>query len=241
VVPATAVDRHLDNPTIYRVRIAELSRRSGTSVPSIKFYLREGLLSPGEARGRNQADYAEGHLHRLRLIRALIDVGGLSVAAAREVIAAVDTPGLPGHALLGAAAYPITHQARRDIDNPLWQSARAEIITLVRELGWYVEEGSPGIDLAADAVAAMHGLGDSDLVAGLRSYARAASETATEEVDIVNQRQDPARMVEGVVVGTILGEALFNALRRLAREDASARKLLTPDQLEARARGERLA
>ena len=40
------------------MRIAELSRRSGDSIPSIKFYLREGLLPAGTATGRNQADTA---------------------------------------------------------------------------------------------------------------------------------------------------------------------------------------
>ncbi|GAP50137.1 regulatory protein, MerR [Streptomyces azureus] len=30
-------------------------------------------------------------------------------------------------------------------------------------------------------------------------------------------------MVEGVVIGTVLGEAVFSALRRLAHVDASAR------------------
>lgn len=238
MVPARPIERHLDSTTIQRVRIAELSSRSATSVPSIKFYLREGLLPPGEATGRNQADYSEAHVRRLRLIRALIDVGGLSVAAAREVIAAVDTPDLPGHALLGAASYTITRQVRRDIDDPLWRAARGEVLALVRELGWYVEDGSPGIDLAADAVAAMRALGDDDLVADMRTYARAASEIAAKEVDVVIRRQDPARMVEGVVVGTILGEALFNALRRLAHQDASARQLLTPDQIAALSCGE---
>ena len=100
------------------MKIAELSSRSGTSVPSIKFYLREGLLPAGESTGRNQAEYSDEHLHRLRLIRALMDVGGLSVAAARDVIAAVDTPDLPGHFLLGAASYPLTRLARRDAGRP---------------------------------------------------------------------------------------------------------------------------
>ena len=35
------------------MRIAELSTRSGTSIPTIKYYLREGLLPAGTATGRN--------------------------------------------------------------------------------------------------------------------------------------------------------------------------------------------
>ncbi len=41
------------------MRVAELSRRSGVSVASIKYYLREGLLPPGELTSPNQAHYGE--------------------------------------------------------------------------------------------------------------------------------------------------------------------------------------
>ena len=77
------------------MRVGELSRRSGVSVASIKYYLREGLLPAGERTSPNQASYDDGHLRRLRMIRALIDVGGLSVVATRDVPAAVDDPDLP--------------------------------------------------------------------------------------------------------------------------------------------------
>ncbi|MFC7478903.1 MerR family transcriptional regulator [Luedemannella flava] len=90
------------------MRIAELSRRSATSIPSIKYYLREGLIPGGRTTGRNQADYDEAHVRRLRLIRALVDVGGLSIAAVRDVLAAVDNPDLPGHDLLGIAHHAVS-------------------------------------------------------------------------------------------------------------------------------------
>jgi DNA-binding transcriptional MerR regulator len=210
------------------VRIAELSSRSGTSVASIKFYLREGLLPPGSATGRNQADYGEAHLHRLRLIRALIDVGGLSVSAARDVLAVVDTPDTPSHQLLGAASHALYRPARRDPADPAWQRARAEIVDLLARRNWYVEPSSAGIDLAADAVAAFRALGQADMLGALETYADAAERIAAKELDLVITRGDPSGMVEGVITGTVIGEALVNALRRLAQQDASARRLVPP-------------
>jgi DNA-binding transcriptional MerR regulator len=207
------------------VRIAELSSRSGTSIPSIKFYLREGLLPAGEATGRNQAEYTDAHVHRLRLIRALIDVGGVPVAAARDVLAAVDTPDLPGHDLLGAASYSLTRATRRDPADPAWQAARAEIESVIRARGWLVEHDAAFIDQAADAVAAFRALGQDDMLAMLPTYLDVAERVAVQEVDLVISRGEPARMVEGVITGTVLGEAMFNALRRLAQQDASARRL----------------
>src|SRR5262245_16910546 len=216
--------------------MAELSSRGGTSVASIKYYLREGLLPAGTATGRNQAEYDESHVRRLRLIRALIDVGGLSISAARAVLSAVDSPEVHGHALLGAAHQHLVRPARRGPTDPAWRSARARMLTLVRDRGWYVSEHSPSLDQAADAISAMQALGQDDLVTVLDTYADASATVAEREVDVVVQREDPAAMIEGVIVGTILGESLLNAVRRLAQEDASARRLLTPSELDELAR-----
>jgi hypothetical protein len=87
-----------------------------------------------------------------------------------------------------------------------------------------VDPDSPGIDAAADAIAAMHALGQKDLLI-LDTYADAAERVAAEEVTAVVARGEPAAMVQGVVIGTILGEAILCALRRLAQQDASARRL----------------
>ena len=70
------------------MRIAELSRRAGVPVPTVKYYLREGLLPPGRATAPTQAQYDETHEQRLRLVRALVEVAGLSLAAVRRVLAA---------------------------------------------------------------------------------------------------------------------------------------------------------
>lgn len=208
-----------------KMRIAELSGRSGTSIPSIKYYLREGLLPTGNATGRNQAEYGDEHLHRLRLIRALLDVGGLSIAAVRDVLAAVETPDLPGHHLLGVAHCAIAPTApRRDTADAGWQAARTDIQAMITSRGWHVDPTSPDLDAAADAIAALRALGQEDLLI-LDTYADVAERVAAEEVAAVVARGEPAAMVQGVVAGTILGEAILCALRRLAQQNVSARLL----------------
>lgn len=204
------------------MRIAELSSRSGTSIPTIKYYLRERLLPAGSATGRNQADYSEEHLRRLRLIRALIDVGGLSVAAARDVLAAVDVAQLPDHRLLGVASYALSRAPRRDRDDPAWRAARDEVRALIRTRGWLIHDDSPNLDQVADGIAALRELGQEDLLDSLPAYFGAAEQIAKAEVDAVLRRGEAARMVEGVVTGTIIGETIIGAIRRLAHEHTSA-------------------
>ncbi len=202
--------------------MAELSQRSGVSIATIKFYLREGLLPPGTATGRNQADYPEDHLRRLRLIRALIDVGGLTVAAAKNVLQAIDDPAVYGHELLGVAHSSIAKQSRWDRSAPQWHAARREVAERITKLGWRVYPQAVALDQLADAVAAMRELGQEDLLSLLDIYAPAMEKLAQKEVEAVVARGERAAMVEGVITGTVLGEAILTALRRLAQEHASA-------------------
>jgi DNA-binding transcriptional MerR regulator len=213
------------------MKVAELSSRSGTSVATIKYYLREGLLAGGTVTGRNQAEYSDDHLRRLRLIRALLDVGGLSVAAAKTVLSAVDSQSPADHDLLGIAHSQLARSGRSDRSDPAWAQARAEVAEFVRRRGWHVSPASPSLDAAADAVTVFRVLDQADLLALMEPYGDAAEAVAKKEVAAVVARRDLARMVEGTVVGTIVGEALLNAIRRMAQEDASARLLLPPERL----------
>jgi DNA-binding transcriptional MerR regulator len=208
------------------MRVGELSRRSGVSVASIKYYLREGLLPPGERTSPNQAAYDEGHVRRLRMVRALIDVGGLSVAATRAVLAAVDDPEIPLHEALGRAQATTTPAMATPYDDDEARGlADRALADLVRERGWHVSADNPAWHTAVEVLATYHRLGDDDLARQLGLYAEAMEGVARREVAAVVDRGDRARTVEGVVVGTVLGDTLLAALRRLAQEHCSAQLL----------------
>ncbi|QIJ63764.1 MerR family transcriptional regulator [Streptomyces sp. JB150] len=204
------------------MRIGELSRKTGVPVPTIKFYVREGLLPPGELTSRNQATYGEAHERRLRLIRALLDVGGMKVAQIADVLAAVDDPARPLHKVLGAAADRIGG-AHGEQDDAQSAAARAAVAGLLARRGWHTSPDSPaGVDLAR-ALAALARLGHESFVEMLDDYADAAERVARADLAYVDRKVAVEDMVEGVVIGTVLGEAVLSALRRLAHVDASAR------------------
>jgi DNA-binding transcriptional MerR regulator len=211
------------------MRIGELSRRSGVSIPTIKFYLREGLLPAGVATATNQAEYAEAHVQRLQLIRAMVDAGRLSVARTREILSALDGGTLAPHDLLGVAHDAVTRPVRGDRDDPGFRAARAEVEALAQARGWLVEKDARALDQAADAIRTLRALGQDDLIGLLDTYADAAQAVAEREVAAVVARRDQAAMVEAVVVGTVLGETLLNAFRLIAQESASAKILSAPD------------
>ncbi|MCP9946415.1 MerR family transcriptional regulator [Streptomyces somaliensis] len=205
------------------MRVGELSRRTGVSVPTIKYYVREGLLPAGELSSPNQARYDESHVRRLRLVRALIDVGGLSVAAVRDVLEAVGDPGRSVHEVLGAAHDRIAPGAGGP-DDAARDTARGQAAELIARRGWRVDADNPAFRSLADALAALNRLGHERFAeVSLDAYADAAERIAAVDVAYVAREAARDDLVEGAVVGTVLGDAVLTSLRRLAQVDASAR------------------
>jgi DNA-binding transcriptional MerR regulator len=208
------------------MRIAELSRRSGVSVPTIKYYVREGLLAPGELTHPNQAQYDEEHLRRLRLIRALVDVGDLSIAETRDVLASIDSPAKTLHERLGKAQHAVTPSLRGHVADESWAWASRQVEEFHTRRGWKARPDNPAWELLTKVLATLHDLDQDDLAGLVDRYADAAEPLAEAEVACVLGRPDLESMLEGVITGTVLGDVMLAALRRLAQADVSAR--MTP-------------
>ncbi|MFG2225732.1 MerR family transcriptional regulator [Streptomyces sp. NPDC048644] len=201
------------------MRIGELSRETGVAVPTIKYYVREGLLPQGRLTSPNQASYDEVHVGRLRLIRGLMDVGGLSVSAVREVLAAVDSPE-PVHKKLGAAQHAITRVPGGEPEGVA--EARDTVGALLRRRGWRVAPDHPSAEAMAVALAAIRGLGHGAFDEVLDSYADACERIAEADMAFAGHTTEVDRLTESVVVGTVLGDVVLTAMRRLAHVEASA-------------------
>ncbi|MFD9412398.1 MerR family transcriptional regulator [Streptomyces sp. NPDC059989] len=203
--------------------MGELSRATGVPVPTIKFYLREGLLPAGELTSPNQARYGEEHARRLHLIRALTDVGGLPLASVAKVVEAVEDRERPVHKLLGAAAGTLVPTYAPDPDPANSERARALVEELIARRGWQVHADDPAAVALTAAAASVLAVGLGDYLDSLDEFAASAERVAAADLSFVARGEGPEDMVERVVVGTVLGEAMLGALRRLAQVDASAR------------------
>ncbi|MEW2462312.1 MULTISPECIES: MerR family transcriptional regulator [unclassified Microbacterium] len=198
------------------MRISELSAQTGVTVPTIKYYLREGLLPEGERTSPTQAAYGEKHVERLRVIRALLDAG-VSIAETRRVLGALDDPPANPHELLGTAHAAITPPVEESVD-------LAEAEALVEGLGW-----KPGMcdEAVLHAVArALDGLERAGFVvpkAVMREYLRSARRIADAEIAGVPGESAEAA-VRYVVLGSVLVEPLLLALRRVAQQVSSGER-----------------
>ncbi|MGW2560004.1 MerR family transcriptional regulator [Streptomyces sp. NPDC001514] len=210
------------------MRLAELSERSGVPTATIKYYLRERLLPPGRRISATQAEYDEEHLRRLRLVRALIQVGGIPVAAARDVLAAVADDTLDHHMRLGAAVWAIPHGPDPDEEDPATETARRTADALLERLGWdfgrEVGAESPAYRMLIAAIATMDRLGYPCDVAHLFPYARSAAELAVTDLNLVEKYEREEEQVEAAVAFTVLYEPVLLSLRRLAQAEESHRR-----------------
>jgi DNA-binding transcriptional MerR regulator len=195
------------------MRLSELSRETGVPVATIKYYLREGLLPAGRSVAATQAEYGDAHVQRLRLIRALLVVGGLSVAAARRVVASLDEAPTDVGAAVGAA-----HDALPPPVADVAEGERPErALAAVAALGWDVDPGSTGVRQLDAALAAVDAVGLPMSAERLAAYGAAALGVA--EVDVGGMpTSSPTAAVHHAIVGTVMYEPVLAALRRVAQQ-----------------------
>jgi DNA-binding transcriptional MerR regulator len=214
------------------MRVKELSVRSGVSVPTIKYYLREGLLPHGELSSPNQASYGETHVRRLRLIRALVDVGGMSITAVRQVLTAADAPDETVSRVLYAAQESISAEPTLPHDD-LWEEADRTVAELVERRGWQVKPESRAWQTVVAVLVSAWQLGHGVWTRTLDSYADACERIAAVDLDYIAGIDGMDEMLEAVVVGTALGDTLVTALRRLAHQSESTRRLRAAEEKDA--------
>ncbi|KQV95330.1 MerR family transcriptional regulator [Streptomyces sp. Root369] len=210
------------------MRLAELSEHSGVSTATIKYYLREGLLPPGRQINATTADYDEEHLRRLRLVRAMIQVGRVPVAKVREVLGHVDDDSLGRSIRLGAALWALPQVPEPDEDDEYVRAAHQEVTALLDRLGWenakQLTTISPAYRSLVVAVAAFRRLGYAWGAEQLAPYAELMHRTAVLDLDNLETYPSEAERVEFAILGAIINEPLLQALHRLAQEEESTRR-----------------
>lgn len=217
------------------MKMRELSNTTSVPVPTIKYYIREGLLPPGRALGANQSEYDESHVHRLSLIRALREVGGLGVATIGKVLHVAKGEGTGIVAGMGLA---IDALAEDDLSHipPEREAEVAELAArfhgVLQREGWTVRPNAAALRMLARASLAAQSLLDEPIqteadVEEILDYARPAMDIARSEFssDQPTIFASGESAIAGAVAGTLLFEPMILALRRLAHEHLILQRL----------------
>lgn len=202
------------------MRISELSEATGVPVPTLKYYLREGLLMSGVASARTRADYGDEHVSRVRLVRALIEQGGVGIAGVHAILTALDDPPTTRHGFLGAAHQVVPLPGA---DSPVSDEVRA----LLDRLGWQVEDDAPAARSLSASLVALRRAGIPTNDALEDAYAHAMEAVARLDLQMVDAAGGPAEALGVVVIANVLTDPILVALRRLAQEALSAARELS--------------
>ena len=206
------------------MRISELAEQSGVPLPTVKYYLREGLLHPGRKLGERMADYDESHLRRLHLLRVLREVGDVPVDRLRALVAAAEDDTTSLHDMLAAAA-----DALAPTPGPAGPDrvlSRQVADDLVEKAGWTsVRPDSVDRDNLAGVLEAIarHGTHPADPAEAL-PYVEMADRIARYEIGHLDDTRGRAALLEEMVVGQVVFGELLRILRRLAEEHHSAER-----------------
>jgi DNA-binding transcriptional MerR regulator len=209
------------------VKISELSRGSGVPIPSIKYYIREGLLPPGDVTAPNQADYGERHLRDLELIRSLREHADLSIPAIRRVVAGVAAAEAERRDGVAAGFRSVESERRAagpaavpNREDPEYRRNREELEEVFRAHSWTFAEEDPDVEeLLAAVLAARRVLTDIELspADGWQRYADLAETAASFEVpDDWDPDRYPRETLRYAIAGTYLLEPIILAFRRIA-------------------------
>ncbi len=222
------------------MRIAALSSATGVSVATLKYYLREGLVPPGRATAVNQADYDDSHVRRVRLVRALLELGHLSIADVAAVVAAVDDDDVPIHDAFALAQDAMARPATPAIapDDPRLAAARAMVDAFVTHHQLRIRPEAAVRDMLAGALVKLGEFGfvsfdpdtpapydDGSGPAQFEAFVEFFRMMAALELGSVPDT-DRSAQTEVTVVGTVAVEVAMAAIRRMALEDASHRRFV---------------
>lgn len=206
------------------MQVSELARYTQVSVATIKYYIREGMLTAGDSLGPRRAIYNDSHVQRIRLIKALTGPVGLSLTQTKAILEIIDEPKSSLNDRLAGATRVLADAVGADeIDTDGKSYPRAE-----QAVGWLGEQYQaepPAAALLENALRAVEAAGfqlhpDQFAVYGEHMLAIAASE-------IANIPTDPVEAVQYAVLGTVLFEPVLTAIRRLAQQSLVKRGLRT--------------
>lgn len=199
------------------MKISQLCERAGVTTSTLKYYVREGLVREGTRTGANQTSYDDSHVERVRLVRALLDTGGLSIAAARQVVSVLDSHVDSLSFAFEAAQHALDSDASAQAAAS--GAARSRIEQIAADRHWVTTAENPGFEIAGRVLDGYSSISFEPSPAYLAAYAQAAELIAKADLEALTTRENPDSIAELMVVGTVLGDALLAGLRRLAQQN----------------------
>jgi DNA-binding transcriptional MerR regulator len=201
------------------MQLRELSEAAGTTPATIKFYLREGLLPPGDTVHATRASYSPKHIKRLQLIHALRRIVGLSIEQVHGILTLADD-GVPQLALL-AHVQRVVLGLGSDTGN-VARTAAADAVVRMRD---WPDAQSDARDALDRHIALMEGLGITLPLELLNQYSRAVDAIAGLDLELTTAGNDTDDVILTAAIGMHMHSQLMLKLLALAQASHAIRRL----------------
>ncbi|MEU9703315.1 MerR family transcriptional regulator [Streptomyces sp. NPDC047981] len=191
-------------------QLAALSRRTKVPVHTLRSYQDLDLLP-------TLPEYDESHVRRVALVKALLNVGGLSHAEVRRLVRHVEEERPPANELLRLTQHALPTPGAASPDQE-WDWAQARVSGLIRGWGWQVGPDNPAWQTLCQVAIACKSLDHQDIPRLFPAYAENLERIARLEMQILSEQEDPESAATRLVTVTALGDVALSAMRRLAHE-----------------------
>ncbi len=196
--------------------VSELAERADVPVATVKYYLREGLLPPGDVTGPRRAEYDEAHVRRLRILRALREVGSAPVSALQVIVDAVEDDARPMPEVLCQISDALSPPL--PVEGPD-QAAAPQVNAVLAGAGWTGVRKDAAARLRLAELVQLVGEDlltvDTEILA---HYAHLADELCRTELALIDMTKDRQSTLEDMVVGEAVFGEILTLLRRLGHE-----------------------
>ncbi|MBT2514350.1 MerR family transcriptional regulator [Arthrobacter sp. ISL-30] len=202
------------------MQLKELSERTATTPASIKYYLREGLLPPGETVHATRARYSQRHVKRLELIHALRHIVHLNIEQIRTIIEMADD-GAPRLAVLATVQRVVL-----GLEPNVREGAERTYLgdAVVRLRGW-PDRDSDARNALDVQISLMEGLGISMPLELLDAYSQALDTIAGLDLSLTTATDDVDDIILTAAVGMHMHSQLVLRLLALAQASHAIRRL----------------
>jgi DNA-binding transcriptional MerR regulator len=201
------------------VQLKDLSEKSGVSVASIKYYLREGLLPAGQSVHATRAQYSEQHVERLELIQALRRIVGLNIEQICGLLKMADD-GAPRLELLAAVQRVVldlnAYAGRGEIRTPA-----ADAVVRLRNWPDSPSDARNALDAHLERMASLRIPVSQEL---LDTYSKAMDDVAGLDISITTAPDSVDQLILTAAVGMHMHSQLLLRLLALAQASHAIRR-----------------
>ncbi|PCE13873.1 hypothetical protein AUC47_06595 [Microbacterium sp. SZ1] len=204
------------------MKLAQLAARTGASTASLKFWMREGILPPGELRNQTTAVYGDRHCERVALIQTLRAEFDASIAQIRALTALIDRPDAAPLDVMQACQVLATGMSIAEEPDPVQEALLAE---LHERMGW-VPFGSVAGSALVRALAQSARVGYAYDLGDLVHYAQALEPIAVADLESIHPEGTLDTVARNLLVAAAAQHRVLVAMNQLAHTAAAVRTAL---------------